>query len=695
MSLLDWFRDFLPRRDSGPVVVPAIPEAAPFPPSQLVHVRQDSVMNAWTGIGDPTRDKGSVARPNPREPGLTQEELLALWDKGGLARRMIELLPDRAIRKGWSVPDIPTEEEERLHLYDKFADAWKMGDLWGGALLLMVTEDDVPMQFRGYGQEWRWLQEPLDPRRVGKLNALQVYDAREATPFLYDGDIRSPNYRQPLLWQITDRGVGGIGRSILVHHSRVLWFRGAKRPPSQVGMARWGGGTMPDDSILQALWAEIRRLTETLQGGAILAMEIRQKVLKVAGLEKKLAGDEQEKFKARITVMQRLMSLLGVLVIGDGDEYDSRSNATTGWKDLSEGAWDALAAARGWPKVVLRGDAPSGLNTDGASAWQSFHQTVSDQQERRRGLLNRLYTVIYSAQDGPTRGKVPKRWALQFHPLDEPSQKDLAEVRVKAAQIDQIYVGLGAYTVRDVVERRLGRDGFVLDMVGLPIPDPDAQAEKAIEQAERMRLALEGGGDPSGAGGNRPGAGGDPAEDEPETRGDAAGDGTVVVVPAADPPPELARQVEQAIGQVLRRPTNPSHVTVLYLGEGLEGIDVDEVVGVVEAEAFDTMAHTLRQPVLRAFPPGQDGVPVIVEFEDAWALSSLNERLLRRLAHVVRAKQFRRYRAHLTLGYAAEPLTAQALTALAELKVEDLAVAVVVLEVRSADEAVATVQVGG
>jgi phage-related protein (TIGR01555 family) len=688
MTLLDRITGLFSRNDAPPAAAETTALVLRQDASPVV-VRQDSTINPWTGFGDPTRDKGSVARPNIRDPGLTQDELLALWDKGGLARRMIELLPDRAIRKGWSVPDIPTEEEERLHLYDRFAEAWKMGDLWGGALLLMVTEDDVPMQFRGYGQEWRWLQEPLNPQRVGQLNALQVYDAREAMPFLYDGDIRSPNYRQPLLWQITDRGVGGIGRSILVHHSRVLWFRGAKRPPSQVGMARWGGGTMPDDSILQALWAEIRRLTETLQGGAILAMEIRQKVLKVSGLEKKMTGDQSELFKARMSLTQKLMGLLGVLVIGDGDEYDSRSNATTGWKDLSEGAWDALAAARGWPKVVLRGDAPSGLNTDGASAWQSFHQTVSDAQERRRSLLNRLYTVIYSAQDGPTRGRVPKKWAITFHPLDEPSQKDMADVRERMARVDQIYVGMGAYTVREVVERRLGRDGFTLDMQNLPIPDPDAQAERAIEQAERMRLALEGGGADRGRGGA------DPEDDEPETRGDAAGDGTVVVVPAADPPPELVRQVEQAIGQRLRRPTNPSHVTVLYLGEGLEGIDVDEVVGVVQAEAFDTHAHSLRQPVLRAFPPGEDGVPVIVEFEDAWALSSLNERLLRRLAHVVRAKQFRRYRAHLTLGYAAEPLTAQALTALAELKVEDLAVSVVVLEVRSADQVVATVQVGG
>lgn len=693
MTLLDRITGLFSRTEAAPP-----PLALPGPDSTalalrqdnrepIVHMRQDSVVNGWTGFGDPTRDKGSVARPNVMERGLTTDELLALWDHGGLARRMIELLPDRAIRKGWAAPDIPSEEEERLQLYDKFADAWKMGDLWGGALLVMITEDDLPQQFRQPGQEWRWLQEPLDPRRVGKLNALQVYDAREAAPYLYDGDIRSPNYRQPLLWQITDRGVGGIGRSVLVHHSRVLWFRGAKRPPSAVGSARWGTGTMPDNSVLQAIWAEIRRLTETLQGGAILAMEIRQKVLKVASLEKKITGDQSDAFKARMSLTQKLMSLLGVLVIGDGDEYDSRSNATTGWKDLSEGAWDALAAARGWPKVVLRGDAPSGLNTDGASAWQSFHQTVSDAQERRRSLLNRLYTVMYSAQDGPTRGRVPKKWSLSFHPLDEPSQKDVAEVRERVARVDQIYVQLGVYTPAEVARQRFGTEGYVTDLVGVPMPDPDAEAERAIEQARRMTEALGGGGDPALPGG-------DPANDEPEVldRQDEGNGSCWVFVPAADP--GLRGAVERAIGQTLEVEGEP-HVTVLYLGAELDAEQVSEVVTAVSEVAAEMEPQTLQRASVRAFPPGVDGTPIVLEFDDAWGLQRVNEQLLRRLAHLIQARQHKRFRAHLTLGYAKQPLSVEALTCLSEVDASTQRLPVVVFGVRNADEAAGTAQVGG
>jgi phage-related protein (TIGR01555 family) len=694
MTLLERITGLFSRGDAVPA--PALDSTALVlrqDTAPVVHVRQDSTINPLTGFGDPLRDKGSAGRPNIFERGLTQAELLSLYTYGGLARRMVDLLPDRAIRKGWSAPDIPTEEEERLQLYDRFAEAWRMGDLWGGALLLMVTQDELPAQYRGPGQEWMWLQQPLDLRRIGRLHALQVYDAREAAPFVYDSDIRSPNYRQPLLWEILDRG---LNRTVRVHHSRVLWFRGARRPPSEVGQARWGGGMMPDDSVLQAVWAEVRRLTETAQGGAILAAEIREKVLKVADLPSKLTGDEGEKFKARMSITQKLLSALNVLVIGKNDEYISRSNPATGFKDLSEGAWDMLAGARGWPKVVLRGDAPSGLNTDGASAWQALHQLVSDQQERKRSLLNRLYSVMYAAQDGPTRGKAPKRWAITFHPLDEPPQKELAEVRERIARVDQIYVQLGVYGAEVVAEKRLGPDGFVLDMPDVPVPDPDAQAEKAIERAVRMQEALEGrGGTPRGGGGDR-GAGGDPDEGrEDDLHHDAGGDGTVVVVPAAEPPPALLASVEEAIGQRLRRPSNPAHVTVIYLGEGLSSDEVAEVVRTVDAQARDTMTSTLRQPVMRAFGPGLDGTPVVVEFEDAWTLGGLNERLLRATAHLITAKQWPRFRAHLTLGYAEQPLSSEALRKLSELQVEELAVAVVVLEVRNADEVVATVQIGG
>ena len=647
------------REDAAPALPGPVAALEPETGPPLLRHRHDSVANPWTGLGDASRDKGAVARPNVYELGLSEDELLALHRGNGISRRIVELLPDRAIRKGWSAPDVPTEEEERLHVYDRMRTGWVCARLWGGAAVLMVTEDDVPRSFRARPE--LWLREPLDLARVGKLHALHVYDAREAWPLSFDRDRKSSNYRAPLLWQLSDEG--GV---LTVHHSRVLWLRGAERPPSERHRGRWGNGRMPDDSVLQAIWAEIRRLTETQQGGALLAHEIREKVLKVSGLANKLTGDDAAKFKARLTMMQQVMSLLGIMVIGDGDEYVSRSNPATGFKDLSEGGWDALAAAVGWPKVVLRGDAPSGLNTDGASAWQSFHQTVSDFQERNRSVLHRLYAVIYAAQDGPTRGRAPARWAISFRPLDEPPQKEVAEVRKLTAEMDRLYIEAGVYGPEEVARQRFGPDGWSIDLVDVVVPDPD---EDAIEAA---RIEAE-------------------AELE-EPRVDASS-GTFVVVPAVEPS-ALRAAVEQAIGGRLLSPPVGAHVTVLYLGEELEADALAEVVVVVGEEAAETRPVVLQRAAVRAFPPGPRGVPIVAEFEDAWALEGLHDRLLRTLAHRVTARQHRRYRAHLTLGYAQGPLTTEAQTELLAVDASEVRVPVAELAVWSGGARLASVVVG-
>jgi len=152
-----------------------------------------------------------------------------------------------------------------------------MGRLDGGAVAVMITEDDVPRAFRR--DPYLWLREPLDLKRVGKLHALQVFDALEATPLAWETDITSPRYREVRLWSITADGL-----TAWVHGSRVLHFRGAERPPSEARGTWFSMTNMPDDSVIQALWDDLSRLSQTMAGGATLAQELRERVLKLANL---------------------------------------------------------------------------------------------------------------------------------------------------------------------------------------------------------------------------------------------------------------------------------------------------------------------------------------------------------------------------------------------------------------------------
>ena len=447
-----------------------------------------SVANPMTGLGG-WNDKGSAARPNPFVLPLSDEELRALWGSNGITRRIVTLLPTRATRKGACV-DGTEKDAKRLKVWSRAKDAMVWARVYGGSAALLITEDDVPGSFRSNPGEW--LQQPMDMERIGKLHAIHVFDSFEAYPYTFDNDITSQWFRQPKLWMVNTEGFSG-----LVHASRVVHFRGNPRPPSEArGRGFWNQNRMPDDSLIQSMWDEIRRLTETSNGGAVLAAELRESVLKVGNFSAGSTGDEASALQAKMGLISRAKSILGMIIIGQNDEYTNRSNPPTGFQELSDAAKSMLATVSGYPEVILFGESPSGLNTDGESAHQAFRQQVSDFQEENRDQFERFFEVIYASQDGPTSGQVPEDWHMEFYPLDEPSEKDKAATRLLVAQMDTIYLTAGVYSAEDVAKSRFGAEGWELDMEEVQPPTPeDVAARKALGAPPALPGGAAGGAD--------------------------------------------------------------------------------------------------------------------------------------------------------------------------------------------------------
>lgn len=622
----------------------------------VVVQRADSIYNQLTGLGSPG-DKGAAGIPSPYVMRLADHQLTRLYGHNGLVRKIVDLLPRRATRKGWEAPDMGQAEDRRLRTWPRCCQAMQLGRLYGGASMMMVTEDDVPRGFRGAGS--RWLSQPLDLTRVGKLVNLVVFDPYEAQIQEYDRDVTSPTYRQPLLWS-----VGADGFSATVHHSRMIHFRGSLRPPSQLHVGR-----MPDDSVIQAIYDEIARLVQTAQAGAVLAQELRQAAVTMGELPTMMVGDEALAVKQKLKDIALGKSLLNMILLAPGDTYESTTGGATGFKELSEAQKEMLCTVLDWPMTLLNGQAPGGLDSNDEAGLERERQVVSDYAESQREPLEKLCTVMYAQQDGPTKGVIPDEWELTFNPLDEPKEEKIAALRKTVAETDQIYFNIGAYGPEEIAESRFGEEGWQLELEPVPVPDPIEEAEL---EGEKQRIIAE-------------------ALPEPAPVRQDATDGVCVLLPAAEP--GLRSEVERAIGQGLV--SDPAHVTVLYLGGPLDGAELAEVVTAVADEARDIEARTLEHGKLRAFPHGPNGTPIVVEYDDAWPLASLHERLLRRLAHVVKARQHPRYRAHLTIGYAAQPLTPEAAAALLGLDAGSARIPVVDLRVMVGRKQVASVQVGG
>lgn len=491
MAWRDWFR----RRDAPP--------ALPGPVQEMLgplHMDAASILNTLTGLGG-FADKGAFARPNLTKIRLSDSELTSLYLNNGIAQKIVRIVPEEATRNGWKITDgtedadAVAEIDRELHTQMVIRDAMVWSRLYGSSVVLMVTQEDIPETFRDRPDQW--LKTPLDPNRVEKVLALHAFDALEATPALYEGDIRKVGYREPLIWNITPSAVGVSSTSIphlQVHASRILHFRGVPRPPSfrlggSIGSLSVTGNNALDDSVLQATWDQLRNLDQTMAAGAVLAQEIRENVLTIGNLDAMVTADQREAVESRISLIGKMKSLLGVILLGQTDSFQSKVNAPTGFRDLSAPAQAMLSAVTEIPLSKLFGFAPSGLSTDDKSGRENWNRKIHSDQEEIRPNLEKYYEVVFVSDDGPTGGEIPEDWKLDFLPLDEPSQAEQAETRKVVAETDAIYIEWGVLQPKRVTLSRFGPESWQFEL--LP-PDPRALAlSKVVEEATPEEVAAE------------------------------------------------------------------------------------------------------------------------------------------------------------------------------------------------------------
>jgi phage-related protein (TIGR01555 family) len=100
-----------------------------------------------------------------------------------------------------------------------------------------------------------------------------------------------------------------------------------------------------------------------------------------------------------------------------------------GLPEMMDRSMMRVAAAAEMPLTLLFGRSPAGMNATGESDIRGWYDTVADAQtDELKPNLERLLKLIMLAQDSPTRGKVPERWAVEFHPLWQPTELEAATV---------------------------------------------------------------------------------------------------------------------------------------------------------------------------------------------------------------------------------------------------------------------------
>lgn len=447
-----------------PLAVPVVMAPAPSPSmlGKAVRKRLDTIRNSILGFGE---DKVSASRPDIYRIPLAFPELTAAWRYGGLARRFVEAIPNDATRKGWHLtaegkPLAEMDEEnKRLDIFSEVADADKWGRLYGGAWILIVTTDDMSLTpFEDAEDKSAWLQRPLDLRRVKTLDNLVVLDADDVTPLLYDGDFRSPGFRQPLTYRIHASAGGPTRKALMgevVHASRMVYFPGAKLPALERQRNRG-----IDDSVLEAVWDQIRNSETTSHALAAIASELKITAVRcdTAGMG---VGDEAEFFDLRMRRMALHKSILNSVLLAKDEEYQHHPGTVGGMGELTATMRQDLQAVTGMPEQLWLGNAPGGLSTDGESHRNLWANVISSYQTvKYLSCLVQIYEVVFAAREGPFRGITPEAWEVVFNPLDEPTQAGIADQRKVVAETDNLYVMMGALDPQHVAKGRFGEDGW-------------------------------------------------------------------------------------------------------------------------------------------------------------------------------------------------------------------------------------------
>lgn len=637
-----------------------------------------AILNALSGLGG-ARDSGSIARPNVARDYLSEDELVAML-RSSVYRRICELKPRWATIKGFTVSD-DTDDPRPLQAAMrriKLRDAVRRADTWGRVLgesrILLVTDDP--------GR----LDQPLDPKRVRRLIRLEVFDRREFTAVEFEGDVSRGPLGDPVLYELhPNRATVGAGGR--VHASRMLRFYGDALPPSEVGFNVWGWGA---DAVGQTLWDGIRNMLGTSASGARIAQELSIPVYKLQNGATARAGGDRDSVIGTMGLINIMKSVGGMMILGPQDSFERVSANPSGYRDIAETARTDLAALADTPAVLLYGDTPSGLNTDGQSWITAWHASVgAHREERYRDPVEAILEILYWSE----QGAVPDEWSLEFPPLGDISEKERAEIRLLTVQADTVEQLDGVLTTEERRGRYQGGGGFAFDLqpveesaAAAPTVDPQREAE--VEAMVRQIMAERAGQPPA-----------KPAAPDGTPRGDAM-EGAVWIGAYLPEPSRVAwstarAAVEAAIGP-MEDPGDAPHVTVLYMG-AVAPEALDEVVELARSVVERHTPQEAEAERARTFAPsaGSDGKwPVVLDVGGAWGLCWIHEQLLRRLAHLVTARQHPTYHAHMTLGYAVN-LTPEQQKAIGELELEEMEWLIGGLEVRYGSKTIATLPLAG
>lgn len=381
------------------------------------------------------------------------------YEQDGLARRIIDVIPEDMVTAGFKIEGINDEaafrsmwDEKRLNA--KIIDALAWSRLFGGSAIVALVSDG------------RMLKSPA--MKGAKLEDIRVYDRNQVRVKRRETNARSVRYGEPVIYTIS---TGGDVKDYDVHYTRICIIDGERLPNEKRRQNDGWGAPILNQRLIEAI-VDYNYCEEL---ATQLLRRKQQAVWKAKGLAM-LCDDTEGEMAARLRLAQvddnsGVGKAIGI--DADDEEYSVLNSDISGVDGFLDKKMDRIVSLCGIHEIVLRNKNTGGVSASQNTALETYHKLI--ERKRKEDLKPVLEFILPFLLD-------EQEWSIVFNPLAVPSDKDKAEVLNK--NVDSI----SKLITDQVIDSEEARDTLrsmesvlkLKDSDNIKLPEPEVEPEPEI-----------------------------------------------------------------------------------------------------------------------------------------------------------------------------------------------------------------------
>lgn len=430
--------------------------------------RLDGWKNVLTKLGIQNKDKRQSTHFSGVQ-NFNEIDLSDMYSQEGFLSRIVDLPVDYATRQDFQIKSSELDQEQIDGIYEelkrlKFSSMLKRSLKWdrlfGGSGVVCNIDD---------GQD---LKQPVNERRIRKVESIRVYDRFRFQSIISHKVI-------DLLYGMHDDAIlltPLSGVPFYIHPSRAAWTFGIDVPERRrEELNGWG------ETVVGRVFTQLRQLSSAYSSTEFIMDDFIQTVITINNLTSMIAQQGNDTIQKRLDILDLSRHVANTWLLDAEEKYEKHSSNVSGVDKLITQFGLALCAVEGIPYTLLFGDSVSGLNSTGDNERSQWFDKVSTlQHEKAKPIIEYVVKKIMLSSDGPTNGFVPDSWKIVFPPLEQMSEKEIAETNKINAETDKTYIEMGVVSQSEVAESRFSGDDsiysidFNIPRSGAVANDPDS-----------------------------------------------------------------------------------------------------------------------------------------------------------------------------------------------------------------------------